>query len=356
MQHSPSCVCVLASSYLAALAALQSLKQPWGRKKMESQYAAQLQGALAAAVCRCHPCLRIARAPLLLPRLVCVSKHHAEHMLCSMLSFSRSQPARACPAVAMLPACLLLPPFRFQPHCTRLTKPARQTSCCHGTTGSWSARWRRVAAPSRSCLPSPSSSRWSRQGMPETAGSTALHAAVSCLLGVAAGQSCWSSWRHRRWTWAACLGGFRGCSTARQLTMAPAWRLQLPSSRSTVPTQPRHAPEPAPSLSLPPRSTGQDYVRVFQPLLLEECAAQMLRGQEEGQVLTSQASSQRVWGGLSRPVGCTWPGTSADSVQQVLGGGLALRSGLTCPLWLCWPGLPQDSCPPAFAAVCSRRW
>ena len=32
----------------------------------------------------------------------------------------------------------------------------------------------------------------------------------------------------------------------------------------------------------------QEYVRVFEPLLLEECAAQMLRGQEEGQVLTSQ--------------------------------------------------------------------
>ncbi|KAL4448164.1 hypothetical protein ABPG75_005383 [Micractinium tetrahymenae] len=32
----------------------------------------------------------------------------------------------------------------------------------------------------------------------------------------------------------------------------------------------------------------EDYVRVFEPLLLEECAAQMLRGQEEGQVLTSQ--------------------------------------------------------------------
>jgi len=29
---------------------------------------------------------------------------------------------------------------------------------------------------------------------------------------------------------------------------------------------------------------------VFEPLLLEECAAQMLRGQEEGQVLTSQVS------------------------------------------------------------------
>ncbi|PRW45131.1 putative helicase MAGATAMA 3 [Chlorella sorokiniana] len=32
----------------------------------------------------------------------------------------------------------------------------------------------------------------------------------------------------------------------------------------------------------------EEYVRVFEPLLLEECAAQMLRGQEEGQVLTSQ--------------------------------------------------------------------
>ncbi|PSC70977.1 putative helicase MAGATAMA 3 [Micractinium conductrix] len=35
-------------------------------------------------------------------------------------------------------------------------------------------------------------------------------------------------------------------------------------------------------------ATVDDYVRVFEPLLLEECAAQMLRGQEEGQVLTSQ--------------------------------------------------------------------
>ena len=30
---------------------------------------------------------------------------------------------------------------------------------------------------------------------------------------------------------------------------------------------------------------------MFEPLLLEECAAQMLRGQEEGQVLTSQVSA-----------------------------------------------------------------
>ena len=32
-------------------------------------------------------------------------------------------------------------------------------------------------------------------------------------------------------------------------------------------------------------------MRVFQPLLLEECAAQMLRGQEEGQVLSSQVGA-----------------------------------------------------------------
>ncbi|EFN56459.1 hypothetical protein CHLNCDRAFT_57676 [Chlorella variabilis] len=35
-------------------------------------------------------------------------------------------------------------------------------------------------------------------------------------------------------------------------------------------------------------SSVEEYVRVFGPLLLEECAAQLLRGQEEGQVLTSQ--------------------------------------------------------------------
>ncbi|KAI7846383.1 hypothetical protein COHA_000094 [Chlorella ohadii] len=35
-------------------------------------------------------------------------------------------------------------------------------------------------------------------------------------------------------------------------------------------------------------ATVEEYVRTFEPLLLEECAAQMLRGHEEGQVLTSQ--------------------------------------------------------------------
>lgn len=41
--------------------------------------------------------------------------------------------------------------------------------------------------------------------------------------------------------------------------------------------------------TIPKQFPGVDeYVRVFEPLLLEECAAQMLRGQEEGQVLTSQ--------------------------------------------------------------------
>ena len=40
-----------------------------------------------------------------------------------------------------------------------------------------------------------------------------------------------------------------------------------------------------------PAAAPQEYVRVFGPLLLEECAAQLLRGQEEGQVLTSQVGS-----------------------------------------------------------------
>ncbi|KAL4853029.1 putative helicase MAGATAMA 3 [Chlorella vulgaris] len=55
----------------------------------------------------------------------------------------------------------------------------------------------------------------------------------------------------------------------------------------------------------------EDYVRVFEPLLLEECAAQMLRGQEEGQVLTSQ------------------PGVIAAAAPAAVGGSLSVR--LTLP-------------------------
>lgn len=50
-----------------------------------------------------------------------------------------------------------------------------------------------------------------------------------------------------------------------------------------------HAGLPRRPVTLPLHARLQEYVRVFEPLLLEECAAQMLRGQEEGQVLTSQA-------------------------------------------------------------------
>ncbi len=50
---------------------------------------------------------------------------------------------------------------------------------------------------------------------------------------------------------------------------------------------------------------------MFEPLLLEECAAQMLRGQEEGQVLTSQ------------------PGVIAAAAPAAVGGSLSVR--LTLP-------------------------
>ena len=55
---------------------------------------------------------------------------------------------------------------------------------------------------------------------------------------------------------------------------------------------PHQVAEHCRSTLTPSQPPSQDYVRVFEPLLLEECAAQMLRGQEEGQVLTSQASGR----------------------------------------------------------------
>lgn len=60
-----------------------------------------------------------------------------------------------------------------------------------------------------------------------------------------------------------------------------------PGSRMTGTVTVCAGPLPTRALAAPRRSP-QEYVRVFEPLLLEECAAQMLRGQEEGQVLSAQ--------------------------------------------------------------------
>jgi hypothetical protein len=76
------------------------------------------------------------------------------------------------------------------------------------------------------------------------------------------------------------------CSVEVRQMLACCLRVLL-GTRVGAMSTPGHRRPTAPTL----RSIPQEYVRVFEPLLLEECAAQMLRGQEEGQVLTSQVSA-----------------------------------------------------------------
>lgn len=221
---------------------------------MESLYAQQLQGK--------HPGRRCCR------HLHCCGSLLDDGKLAACpqrnLVLASTGP---CPARAATPPSVSVCPWSPRPHRGPLRPPdgrpmheaacrrcARcpQTSCCPGTTGSWRGGWRMAAGPSRSCPPSPSSFPAWRCG------------------------AAWPPRTLRR------LAASRGRSSGRGPHAAPpapaicsAQRCRM--SRGVAPCAPAAAP--------------QEYVRVFGPLLLEECAAQLLRGQEEGQVLTSQVGS-----------------------------------------------------------------
>lgn len=96
----------------------------------------------------------------------------------------------------------------------------------------------------------------------------------------------------------------------------------------------------------------QEYVRVFEPLLLEECAAQMLRGQEEGQVLSAQpavvAAVKARAEDESLLVRLTLPADAAGGMHEndmllvsrdnpeASGAGAADRGSVRAPAASCW--------------------
>ena len=87
---------------------------------------------------------------------------------------------------------------------------------------------------------------------------------------------------------------------------------------------------------------------MFEPLLLEECAAQMLRGQEEGQVLTSQVSAAMGAGRAVFGQGCLLP---SDQPRQALHG--AAPGHLSSPFQ--HQRRPTASTHPAVAASTKAR-
>ncbi len=108
-------------------------------------------------------------------------------------------------------------------------------------------------------------------------------------------------------------------------------------------------PAAGPQLLLPGATLclPQEYVRTFEPLLLEECAAQMLRGQEEGQVLTSQV----CWLGWLQGVWLAGQRAPAPLLAQAQSCALAM----TCaPMPALWP--PQfGPMQPAVVAAAQTR-
>ena len=98
----------------------------------------------------------------------------------------------------------------------------------------------------------------------------------------------------------------------------------------------------------PPHASLQEYVRVFEPLLLEECAAQMLRGQEEGQVLTSQV---RAAAGAAGWAQAAWHAVAIGS------SGVHGMHACMLPRLLHPPPLRHHCPPPSPPRLArSRRW
>lgn len=79
------------------------------------------------------------------------------------------------------------------------------------------------------------------------------------------------------------------------------------------------APRLTASACIKPLSPAQEYVSTFEKLLLEECSALLLRGQEEGQILVSQqAVGARAESALEGCVACrlTLPLGVSDSFAE----------------------------------------